>query len=114
MPILDPDAEPLDRPLRLRVSRRQLFQLDALASEFGMTKAWLLREVIADGLPVATGRLRALAKSGMRPAGAKRKDRRTAVHRGPRADGVRPDRWAKSPRADARKRRVRPSDFDEE
>ena len=114
MPIYAPDAEPLDRPLRLRVSRRQLFQLDVLAAEFGMTRAWLIREVIADGLPVATDRLRALAKRGLRPAGATRRDRPDATHRGPRSDGDRPDRWAKSPARDARRRRVRPSDFDEE
>ena len=114
MPIYDPDAEPLDRPVRLRLSRRQLFQLDVLAAEFGMTRAWLLREVIADGLPVATERLRGLASSGVRPAGAARSDRPGGTHRGPRSDGPRPDRWAKAPGTDARRRRVRPSDFDPE
>ena len=114
MPIYDPDAEPLDRPVRLRVSRRQLFQLDALAAEFGMSRSWFLREVLADGLPAATERLRALAKEGLRPAGAKRQARPAQQYRGPRFDGLRTDRWAKAPGVDPRRRRVRPSDYDEE
>ena len=69
MPIYDPDGEPLDREIRLKLSRRQLFQLDALAAEFGMTRSWLVREVLGDGLPAATQRLRALAKRGLRPLG---------------------------------------------
>ncbi|MCY4123306.1 MAG: hypothetical protein OXG72_20550 [Acidobacteria bacterium] len=114
MPIYDPDSEPLDREIRLKLSRRQLFQLDALAAEFGMTRSWFVREALGDGLPVATERLRALARRGLRPSGAARSDRSVRTHRGPRSDGERPDRWAKSPAPDARRRRVRPSDFDDE
>ena len=97
MPIYAPDAEPLDRQVRVRFSQRQLFQLDRLATEFGMSRAWFLREVLADGLPVATERLRGLMAAGYRPAGVQRRPDKSSRLRGPRSDGLRPDRWSHHP-----------------
>ena len=36
-PIYDPEAEMLDRTIKLNVSRRQLRDLDRFAQQFGMT-----------------------------------------------------------------------------
>lgn len=44
MALHDPDLQPLDRVVKLRLSRRQLRDVDRLAAEFSMTRAWFLRE----------------------------------------------------------------------
>ena len=114
MPIYAPDAEPLDRQVRVRFSQRQLFQLDRLATEFGMSRAWFLREVLADGLPVATERLRALMAAGYRPAGVLRRTDQAARLRGPRSDGARPDRWSHAPEKKLPRPPKPPADYDPE
>ena len=93
MPIYDPDLEPLDRVVKVRLSERQVRALDRICEEFSMARAWLLREALAIGVPAAAEHLRRLRAEGLRPAGALRKRQRLGPLRGPRSDGARTDRW---------------------
>ena len=96
-PIYAPDAEPLERTLKVGVSRRQLRDLDLIAEEFGMSRAWLVREVLRIGLPAAIGRLRSLREAGYRPSGQVLSPQAAGPRRGPRSDGPREDRWVHRP-----------------
>ena len=62
-PIWAPDAEPLDRVVKLRLSRRQLQTLDLAVKEFGMSRSWLLREALARGFPAVVTELRLKRKA---------------------------------------------------
>ena len=106
MPIQDPDLQPLDRTVKLRLSRRQLETVDQLAREFGMTRSWFIREALAVGVPGARDKLRELFDAGYRPSGTALPRRVTGPRRGPQSDGPRTDRWVLAP---GRRRRVRPA-----
>ena len=93
MPIRDPHLQALDRTVKLRLSRRQLEGVDQLAREFGMTRAWFLREALALGVPAAREKIRGLFEQGYRPAGAALPRKTLAPRRGPQSDGPRADRW---------------------
>lgn len=114
MPLYDPDLQPLDRVVKLRLSRRQLRDVDRLAAEFSMTRAWFLREALAIGLPAAASKLRMLREQGFRPAGQLARPSAKGPRRGPRSDGARDDRWVADPGAPVP--RPRPADvpYDEE
>lgn len=112
MPIYAPDAEPLDFTVKLRLSRRQMLQLDRLCDEFGMSRAWLIREAMADGLPAAVERLRRLFAEGYRPAGMVRRHGRDVRLRGPRLDGPHTDRFVHEPKLRPPRPRPRPADED--
>ena len=99
MPIPGGDLQPLDRLIKLRLSRRQLRGIDALAAEFGITRSWFMREALAVGIPAAERRIRRLLADGYRPAGDRRRGPRSGPRRGPLSDGSRPDRWARVPGA---------------
>ena len=62
-PVWAPDAEPLDRVVKLGVSRRQLHALDLAVKEFGMSRSWLLREALARGFPAVVTELRLKRKA---------------------------------------------------
>lgn len=96
-PIYAPDAEPLDRTLKVGVSRRQLRDLDLIADEFGMSRAWVVREALRIGLPAAIGRLWSLRTAGYRPSGQVLSPQAAGPRRGPRSDGAREDRWVHRP-----------------
>lgn len=97
MPIRDPDLQALDRVIKLRLSRRQLQGVDQLAREFGMTRAWFLREALALGVPAAREKIRNLHRAGYRPAGAVLGRSVPGPRRGPQSDGPRTDRWVLAP-----------------
>ena len=92
-PLYDPDLQPLDRVVKVRLSRRQLRDVDRLAAEFSMSRAWFLREALAIGLPAAAAHIRMLRDQGLRPAGTAHTPQATGPRRGPRSDGARDDRW---------------------
>ena len=96
-PVREPDAEPLDCLVRLRVSSRQLDQLDLAVKEFGMTRSWILRECIAEGFPAFVEKTRQRLRAGLVPRGEYRKPEAAGPRRGPRSDGPRNDRWVNAP-----------------
>ena len=97
MPLRDPDLQRLDRLAQLRLSRRQLRDVDRLAAGFGMSRSWFLREALAVGIPAAAAKIRELYAAGYRPAGRQSGRPRSGPRRGPQSDGQRPDRWVLSP-----------------
>ena len=97
MSIVDPDLQPLDRIVKVRLSRRQLRDVDRLSGEFSMTRAWFLREALAVGVPAAAAHIRALRTQGLRPSGVVTKPGAPGPRRGPRSDGARDDRWVEVP-----------------
>ena len=96
-PIWDPDAEPLDRVIKLRVSRRQLHDLDLAVAEFGMSRSWLLREALALGFPALVTQVRMRRKAGFVTRGEYVNPSAAGPRRGPRSDGARTDRWVHRP-----------------
>ena len=52
-------AEPFDRTTKVRLSRRQL------VAEFDMSRAWIIRQAVATGLPVLVYQLRTAYDSGL-------------------------------------------------
>ena len=74
------DWEPYSRLLKLRATPRQLDELDDLAAEFGVTRAWLVRRGLARGLPLLVAELREAYAQGLRvppaPDGRARDGRR--------------------------------------
>ena len=70
VPLDDPDLQPLDRVVKVRLSERQLGDIDQLCDEFSVTRSWFLREALAVGLPVAVANMRQLMADGFVPAGA--------------------------------------------
>ena len=91
-PIPGGDLQPLDRPIRIRLSRRQLNGIDRLAAEFGISRSWFIREALALELPLAEDRIRQLIEDGYRPAGDAARPTVSGPRRGPISDGARPDR----------------------
>ena len=85
------DLQPLDRPIRIRLSRRQLSGIDRLAAEFGISRSWFIREALALGLPLAEERIRKLIEDGFRPAGDAARVPASGPRRGPISDGARPE-----------------------
>ena len=85
-PLVD-GTEPLDRIIKLRLSRRQLVQLDQLVAELDIARAWLVRQSIAVGLPLVLERYRQAFKAGLVVSGTYRESRRRKPMRGPRLDG---------------------------
>lgn len=59
-PVWDPDAEPLDREIKLCLSTRQLEELDLLVKELNMSRSWILRGALGQG-PAVVRRQRASA-----------------------------------------------------
>lgn len=114
MALYDPDLQPLDRVVKLRLSRRQLRDVDRLAAEFSMTRAWLLREALAIGLPAAAAKLRMLREQGFRPAGQVSAPAAKGPRRGPRSDGARHDRWVSAPAVPVPRGRPADVPYDEE
>ena len=114
MPIEGADLQPLDRTVKLRLSRRQLSGIDRLASEFGISRSWFLREALAVGIPAAADRLRKLFDDGLRPAGAAVRPLASGPRRGPLSDGARPDRWVRVPSPRRRRRPVTDPVYEEE
>ena len=92
-PVWAPDADPLDRLVKLRVSRRQLQALDLAVKEFGMSRAWLLREALALGFPALVTEVRLKRKAGFVTRGEYVNPGASSPRRGPRSDGARTDRW---------------------
>ena len=92
-PIWDPGAEPLDRVVKLRFSRRQLKDLDLAVREFGMSRSWLLREAVALGFPLLVESVRQRRRAGFVTRGEYVNPGASGPRRGPRMDGPRPDRW---------------------
>ena len=95
--VRDPEAEPLDCVVKLRLSARQLEHLDLAVKEFGMSRAWLLRECIAEGFPAVVEKVRQRLRTGLVPRGAYWKPDVAGPRRGPRSDGSRADRWVSPP-----------------
>ena len=95
VPLDDPDLQPLDRVVKLRLSERQVADVDRLCDEFSVSRSWLLREALAVGLPVAVANMRQLRADGFVPAGALQHPGVEGPRRGPRSDGQRADRWVR-------------------
>lgn len=95
--IWDPDAEPLDRVVKLRLSRRQLRDLDLAVAEFAMSRSWLLREALALGFPALVTRVRQRRGAGFVTRGEALKPGVSGPRRGPRMDGSGRDRWVHRP-----------------
>jgi len=112
-PIYDPEAETLDRTIKLNVSRRQLRDLDRFAQQFGMTRSWLLREALHIGLPAVVAHLRSLRSAGFRPKGQVASPSAAGPRRGPRTDGLREDRWIHRPNLTPEGRAFEYNDDDE-
>ena len=108
------DLQPLDRPIRIRLSRRQLSAIDRLAAEFGISRSWFIREALARGLPLAEDRIRKLIEDGFRPAGDAARLPASGPRRGPISDGARPDRWVHAPSVPRRRRPVPDPGYEEE
>ena len=99
VPLDDPDLQPLDRVVKVRLSERQLAHVDRLCDEFSVSRSWFLREVFAVGLPVAVANIRQLMADGFVPAGAASPRASSGPRRGPRSDGARVDRWVRQTRS---------------
>ena len=97
VPLDDPDLQPLDRVVKVRLSDRQLGDIDLLCEEFSVSRSWFLREALAAGLPVAVANMRQLMADGFVPAGARNHPVASGPRRGPRSDGARSDRWVRPP-----------------
>ena len=69
-PVWEPDAEALDRTRKLRVSTRQLEQLDLAVAEFNMARSWILRECVALGFPLFVEQVRQRRRAGWFRAGS--------------------------------------------
>ena len=95
VPLDDPDLQPLDRVVKVRLSERQLADVDRLCDEFSVSRSWFLREALAVGLPVAVANIRQLMADGFVPAGAASPRASEGPRRGPRSDGARADRWVR-------------------
>ena len=113
-PIHAPDAEPLDRTVKVRVSTRELRDLDLIAQRFGMSRSWVVREALRIGVPAAIGRLQWLREAGFRPSGQAISPRAAGPRRGPRSDGPREDRWVHRPDLAPEGQRAPALDDDEE
>lgn len=96
-PIREPDVEALDRTLKLRVSTRQLEQLDLAVAEFKMARSWILRECVALGFPLFVEQVRQRRRAGLIPRGEYQNPHVAGPRRGPRSDGRRTDRWVSPP-----------------
>ena len=96
-PVREPDVEPLDCVVKLRLSARQLEQLDLAVAEFNMSRSWILRECVAQGFPGFVEKVRERLRAGLVPRGQYWKPEVAGPRRGPRSDGVRADRWVGVP-----------------
>ncbi len=96
-PVWEPDAEALDRTLKLRLSERQVEQVDLAVAEFRMSRSWILRECIALGFPLFVERVRQRRAAGLVPRGEYQNPDVAGPRRGPRSDGRRADRWVAPP-----------------
>lgn len=92
-----PDAEPFDRVVKVRFSSRQLEQLDLAVAEFRMSRSWLIREALAEGLPNVVEKVRERLRAGLVPRGAYWRPGTAGPRHGPRSDGPREDRWVVAP-----------------
>lgn len=103
------DLQPLDRVVKLRLSRRQLHGNRRPRDDFGITRSWFLREALALGIPRRRPPDPEAVADGYRPAGAALRGPNPGPGRGPQSDGKRPDRWVHAPRV-RRRRRPRSDD----
>ena len=101
-PVWEPDAESLDRTVKLRLSARQLEQLDLAVAEFRMSRSWILREAIALGFPEFVEQVRQRRRAGFVTRGEYQHPDAAGPRRGPRSDGQRADRWVSRPRGRGR------------
>ena len=95
--VREADVEPLDRVVTLNVSARQLEQLDLAVRELGISRAWLIRECIAEGFASVVQQVRERRRAGLVPRGEYQNPSAVAPRRGPRSDGLRADRWVSAP-----------------
>lgn len=100
-PIREPDAEPLDRTVKVRLSARQVEHLDLAVKEFRMSRSWVLRESLALGFPLFVEKVRQRRRAGLVPRGEYQNPNAAGPLRGPRSDGPRSDRWVHAPGARA-------------
>ncbi len=98
-PIREPDAEPLDRTVKVRLSVCQLEHLDLAVKEFRMSRSWVLRESLALGFPLFVDKVRQRRRAGLAPRGEYQNPNAAGPLRGPRSDGPRADRWVNAPKA---------------
>ena len=96
-PIREADVEPLDRTIELNVSARQLEQLDLAVRELRISRAWLIRECIAEGFASVVEKVRERRAAGLVPRGEYQHPNAVGPRRGPRSDGLRADRWVSAP-----------------
>ena len=96
-PVWDPDAEPLDREIKLCLSTRQLEELDLLVKELNMSRSWILRGALGQGLPLFVDSVRQRRSAGFVSSGEVKNPDAAGPRRGPRSDGLRADRWVNLP-----------------
>ena len=68
-PIWEPDAELLDRTVKVRLSVCQLEHLDLAVKEFRMSRSRVLRESLALGFPLFVEKVRQRRRAGLAPRG---------------------------------------------
>ena len=98
-PIWEPDAELLDRTVKVSLSVCQLEHLDVAVKEFRMSRSRVLREPLAPGFPLFVEKVRQRRRAGLVRRGEYQNSNAAGPLRGPRADGPRADRWVNAPKA---------------
>ena len=82
-PVRDPDWEPFTELVKLRFTVTQLSLIDRVALQHGVSRSWLLRQAIAEGLPRLVAVLEDGRERGMSPRATRRLSRVKATYRGP-------------------------------
>ena len=82
-----PDHEPYRHVVKLRFAATELNEIDRLALEHGVSRAFLLRQAVAVGLGPAVDALEAARRAGMSVRAARPGPRAGSLYRGPRTRG---------------------------
>ena len=80
--------------MKIRLSVRQIEDLDLAVKEFRMSPYWVLRESLALGFPLFVEKVRQRRRAGLVRRGEYQNSNAAGPLRGPRAD-----RWVNEPKA---------------
>ena len=93
----DPDWEPLEITVKVRVTRSFSLALDLMAAELRLSKALLVRESVRRGFQPLIDDVRFLRRHGYRPAAHLAGMTALTPRRGESGEGVVSARWSKVP-----------------
>ena len=93
----DPDWEPLDITVKVRVTRTMSLALDLAASELRLSKSMLIRESLRRGFAPLVDDVRFLRRAGYRPSAHLAGMTAMTPRRGESGEGVVSARWSKVP-----------------